>query len=50
MHRGYVDKNTVQDTELYYFDANTYDKDYDFIINSCVSHDATLQYHKHNIL
>ena len=25
MHRDYVDRNIVQGTEIYYFDANTYD-------------------------
>ena len=31
MHGEYVDQTIVQDTEIYYFDANTYDEDYGFI-------------------
>ena len=40
----------VQDTDIYSFGANTYDDEYDFIIDSSVSHAANLQYDDHNIL
>ena len=49
MHGDYVDQTIVQDTELIYFNANIYDEDYDFIIDSCVSHAANLQSHENNI-
>ena len=43
MH-GYYDNWTIfQDTELYYFDAHTYDENYDFAINNYFHHAATLQ-------
>ena len=40
MHGEYVDRTIVQDTKLYYFDANTFDKDSCFyhhqVFKSCV--------------
>ena len=50
IHGEYVDRNIVQDTELYYFDNNTYDEEHDFTIESCVYYAATVQYHERNIL
>ena len=49
-HRDFVERNIFQDTEFYYFDANTYDEDYDFIIDSCVRYASTLQANEHNII
>ena len=46
----YVYQTIYQDTELYYFDYNTYDEDYDFTINHCVDHESTLQDHEHVII
>ena len=43
MHGEYFDHNSVQDTQLYYFDANTYDGDHDFKIDNFFSHADTLQ-------
>ena len=43
MHGDYIDRNILQDTEIYYFGANTHDKEYDFKLDSCVIHAATLQ-------
>ena len=50
MYRDYFDQTIFQDNELYYFEANTYDEDYDFIIDSCIIHAARLSYHEKNIL
>ena len=46
MHGNYFEQTIVQNAEIYYFDANTYYEDYDFIIDSCVIHAAILQYHE----
>ena len=50
MHREYADRDIVQDTEIYYFDSNTYDANYDFKIEIYFIHLATLQDHKNNLL
>ena len=50
MNGEHVDLNIVQYTQIYYFDDNNYDEYYDFTIDSCVYHEATLQYHGNNIL
>ena len=42
MHREYADRDIVQDTEIYYFDSNTYDANYDFKIEIYFIHLATL--------
>ena len=49
IHGDCVDRNIVQDTNIHYFGANTYDKGFDFTIYHCVDHSATLQYHYHII-
>ena len=43
-------KTIVQDIELHYIDENTYDKYYNFTIDSCVLCAATLQANEKNIL
>ena len=48
MHGDYVDWDSVQDTELHYFDTHTNDKDYDFTIDVYVRH--SLHYHEHRII
>ena len=50
MHGDYVGQTIIQDNYFYYFDANTYDEDYDFTIDSCVIHTDTLHAHKNNII
>ena len=42
MHREYADRDIVQDTEIYYFDSNTYDANYDFKIEIYFIHLATI--------
>ena len=49
MHGNYVNRNIFQDTEIYYFDANTYDEDF-FAVECCVHRAYTLQYHEYIIL
>ena len=50
MNGEHVDLNIVQYTQIYYFDDNNYDEDYDSINDSCVSRDATLQAHNKKII
>ena len=50
MHGDYVDHNMVQDTEIYYFDANTFDEYCDLKIDRFVGHEFTLQVYEENIL
>ena len=45
VHGDYVEWTIVQDNDLYFIDAKTYDEDYYLTIDSCVIHAATLQYH-----
>ena len=45
-----VDHNIVQDTELYYFYSNVYDKYCSFTINHFFYHEANFQAHEQNIL
>ena len=50
MHEDYVDRTIVQDSKLYYFDANTHDEYYEYTIENCVSHADILETHEWNIL
>ena len=50
MHGDYVDRAIIPDSQLHYFDANTYDEYYIFSINNCVHHAATLQAHSYSII
>ena len=50
MNWYYVDCTIVQDTDIYHFDANTYDKYHDSIIGSSVRYTTTYQAHDKNII
>ena len=50
MNGDYVDGTIFQDTDIYFFDDDIYDGDYDFIIDSCVIHTSTHQTHEQTLL
>ena len=50
MHGDYVDRTIFHDTKIYYFDVNTYNGYNEFIVDSCVHCEDTLQYHDHSVI